>query len=45
MLDPKNLSKNAQMNELLFIQTLFYFDFGWLTDCIKNLTQLLNCSE
>ncbi|CAD8186920.1 unnamed protein product [Paramecium pentaurelia] len=45
IIDTKNQQKNAQINELLFIQTLFYFDFGWLTDCIKNLTQFLSCFE
>ncbi|CAD8099820.1 unnamed protein product [Paramecium sonneborni] len=43
ILDSKEAQKSHQYNQLIIIQTLFQYDFGWLTDSIKNLTQLLNC--
>ncbi|CAD8093640.1 unnamed protein product [Paramecium sonneborni] len=45
IMENKNILKNTQISELIFIQTLMYYDYGWLTDCIKNLTRLLNCSD
>ncbi|CAD8111178.1 unnamed protein product [Paramecium sonneborni] len=43
ILHSKEAQKSHQYNQLIIVQTLFQFDFGWLTDSIKNLTQLLNC--
>ncbi|CAD8101079.1 unnamed protein product [Paramecium sonneborni] len=45
IMETKNILKNTQIGELVFIQTLMYYDYGWLTDCIKNLTRLLNCQD
>ncbi|CAD8186510.1 unnamed protein product [Paramecium octaurelia] len=45
IMDTKELSKNSQVIDLFYVQTLFYFDFGWLTDSIKNVIHLLSCSE
>ncbi|CAD8071836.1 unnamed protein product [Paramecium primaurelia] len=43
ILHSKEAQKSHQYNQLVIVQTLLLYDFGWLTDSIKNLTQLLNC--